>query len=391
MRLVVAGGGVAGPAVALAARRQGLDAVVLERRAHADPDEGSWVTVAPNGLDALDALGLLEKARTIGAASRTNRMFGATGRLLGELSLGVPLVDGTVALTMKRSALAVLLQDAARAAGAEVLLGADVTAVNEQPGGVVAELATGERIAGDVLVGADGVHSRIRTQIDAKAPDARYLGLANFGGITPAEHVPTEVDLKPEAWHFVFGQRAFFGAHPLPDGRVVWFVNVPRPKISPAERTRTTVEEWLGILAALVADDAGPATTLIRAGSLELAGDNTYDLPHVPTWWRGRTVLVGDAVHAPSPSSGQGTAMALEDAVVLARALRGSTENALADYEHSRRARVEKIVKAGARTSSTKIPGPITRHVQDAMLRLIFRYAVTERSTAWITGHRLPH
>lgn len=95
---------------------------------------------------------------------------------------------------------------------------------------------------------------------------------------------------------------------------------------------------------------------LIRAGSLELAGDNTYDLPHIPTWWHDRTVLVGDAVHAPSPSSGQGTAMALEDAVVLARALRGSTENALADYEHSRRARVEKIVKAGARTSSTKIP-----------------------------------
>lgn len=198
-------------------------------------------------------------------------------------------------------------------------------------------------------------------------------------------------DLEPEAWHFVFGKRSFFGAHPLPDGRVGWFVNVPRPEISPAERTRTTLGEWLGILAALVADDAGPATALIGAGYLELAGDNTYDLPHIPTWWRGRTVLVGDAAHAPSPSSGQGTAIALEDAVVLARALRASKLDALADYEHSRRTRVEKIVKAGARTSSAKIPGPIIRHAQDAMLHLIFRYAVTERSTAWITGHRLPH
>lgn len=88
MRLVVVGGGVAGPAAALAARQQGLDAVVLERRASADPDEGSRVTVAPNGLDALDDLGLLDAVRAVGAPSRTNRMFGATGRLLGELSLG---------------------------------------------------------------------------------------------------------------------------------------------------------------------------------------------------------------------------------------------------------------------------------------------------------------
>ncbi len=59
----------------------------------------------------------------------------------------------------------------------------------------------------------------------------------------------------------------------------------------------------------------------MRSGELELAADMTYDLGHVPTWWRDRAVLVGDAAHAPSPSSGQGAAMALEDAVVLADAV----------------------------------------------------------------------
>ena len=122
MRLLVVGGGVAGPAVALAATRLGLDATVLERRPVADPDEGSWVTVAPNGLDALEVLGVLDEVRTIGHPSRLNRMYGATGRHLGDVSLGVPLDDGTVALTMKRSALAVLLGDAARRAGADVRL-----------------------------------------------------------------------------------------------------------------------------------------------------------------------------------------------------------------------------------------------------------------------------
>ncbi|NED67335.1 FAD-dependent monooxygenase, partial [Streptomyces sp. SID10244] len=59
-------------------------------------------------------------------------------------------------------------------------------------------------------------------------------------------------------------------------------------------------------------------------GRLELAADNTYDLPSVPVWHRGRVGLVGDAIHAPAPSSGQGASMALEDAVVMAASLAGS-------------------------------------------------------------------
>jgi 2-polyprenyl-6-methoxyphenol hydroxylase-like FAD-dependent oxidoreductase len=102
-------------------------------------------------------------------------------------------------------------------------------------------------------------------------------------------------------------------------------------------------------------------------------------------------VLVGDAAHAPSPSSGQGASLALEDAVVLATCLRDAPtiEAALATYELGRRERVERIVAAGARSSSSKIPGRAGRVVRDAMMRLVFRFVVTDRSSAWITGHRV--
>ena len=120
----------------------------------------------------------------------------------------------------------------------------------------------------------------------------------------------------------VFGSRAFFGAHRTPDGDVVWFANVPRPAIDSDERAATSAEQWQQWLVDLFAGDAGPAAELVRTGELELAGDSTYDLGHVPVWHRGRLVLVGDAAHAPSPSSGQGASMALEDAVELARCLR---------------------------------------------------------------------
>jgi 2-polyprenyl-6-methoxyphenol hydroxylase-like FAD-dependent oxidoreductase len=387
MRLLVVGGGVAGPAVALAAARLGLDATVLERRPVADPHEGSWVTVAPNGLDALAVLGVLDDVRGIGHSSGLNRMYGATGRHLGDVSLGVPLDDGTVALTMKRSALAVLLGEAACRQGADLRLGAEVVSTHDDADGVRAVLADGTVVEGDLLVAADGVRSPVRRAIDPDAPDARYVGLTNFGGITRGTLLGD--DLTPRAWHFVFGRRSFFGAHPLPTGDVVWFANVPRPQIGREERASTTEQQWLAWLAGLVADDVGPASALVAGGRLELSGDSTFDLPHVPTWCRGRTVLVGDAAHAPSPSSGQGAAMALEDAVVLARSVAAHGEDGPAAYEAARRERVEAIVRAGARSSSAKIPGRVGRVPLETMLSLVFRSGVAARSTEGFTAHRL--
>src|SRR5260370_19560764 len=110
----------------------------------------------------------------------------------------------------------------------------------------------------------------------------------------------------------IFGRRAFFGYLVDPAGGAVWFANVPRDPITPAERAATTPENWQHQLAELFVDDAGPAVDLIRRGELELAGDNTYDLPHVPAWHPERMIVIRDAAHAPSPSSGPAPSLAIE-------------------------------------------------------------------------------
>lgn len=389
MRALVIGGGIAGPATGLALRKAGIDAVVLEARSRAMATAGSYLTVAPNGLHALDVIGALDLARACGFPTATNVMYSATGARLGRVSLGVPLPDGTRALTMKRARLARVLADEAERRGVDVRWSSRVDAVEENPHGVSVRLTDGSRLNGDLLVGADGVHSLVRRTIDPTASAARYVGLTNFGGVTRG--AAAAAGYEAEAWHFVFGSGAFFGAHPTPEGDVVWFLNVPRAPIGAAERAATSHETWREWLASLVQADAGPAADLIRGGELELTADNTHDLPHVPVWRRGRLVVLGDAAHAPSPSSGQGASMALEDAVVLATSLRDSAfiEDGFAAYESARRERVERIVAAGARSSSAKIPGPMGRVFRDAALRLVFRLAVTDRSTAWMTGHRV--
>ena len=323
-----------------------------------------------------------------GFPTPTNVLLSGGGRRLGAVSNGGTLPDGTVSHTVKRARLYRALHDEAAARGIRTEHGRRLVGAEAMPGGgVVAAFADGSREQGDLLVGADGVHSATRRLLDPAAPAARYVGLVNFGGYTPGSAGTTE----PVAWRMIFGRRAFFGYVADPAGGTVWFANVPRPAVSLAERAATTPGQWQRQLVDLFAGDHGPASDLVAAGTLELAGDSTHDLPSVPTWHRGPMVIVGDAAHAPSPTSGQGASMAAEDGVVLAQCLRDlpSIPEALAAYEGRRRARVERIVAQGARTGSAKTPGPVGRVLRDLALPLVFKLLVTERSMAWIYHHHI--
>src|SRR3954462_13646634 len=110
-------------------------------------------------------------------------------------------------LTAKRSLLSARMLDEAERRGIEVRRGAEVTGVESDGDGAVVSLSTGERLPADLVVGADGVRSRVRRAIDPAAPNGRYVGLTNFGGIT--RDTPLAGSLRPEAWHFVFRARAF--------------------------------------------------------------------------------------------------------------------------------------------------------------------------------------
>lgn len=393
MKALIVGGGIAGPVAAMALQRVGIEALVAEAHPRGDGEVGSYFTVTPNGLDALAAVGALHCALEWGFPTRHNVMRNGAGKALGDLPLGAPLADGTPSLTMKRSRLALRLLLEAESRGIAVEHGKrliDATRVGEQ---VQATFADGGTEVADVLIGADGVHSVVRRLIDPTAPQGRYVGLTNFGGITSARDVP--VELEAEAWQFWFGRHAFFGAHPTPTGDVVWFVNDPRPEITSEERAATSDAQWLESLAGLFVTDKAPTAALITAGRLELVADNTYDLGHVPVWHRDRMIIIGDAAHAPAPSSGQGASMALEDAVLVARFLGeayggpGGMDAAFTGFEAARRARVERIVAQGARSSSSKTPGAVGGAIRDVALRLVFRYAITQKSLSWMYDYRV--
>src|SRR5690606_36036854 len=144
-------------------------------------------------------------------------------------------------------------------------------------------------------------------------------------------------------------------------------------------------------LLALFADDAPFIARLIEA-TPEITATSIHDLPSLPAWHRGRVVLMGDAAHAVSPSSGQGASLALEDAIVLAKCLRDVTpvESALARYEALRRPRAERIVADGRRRGTYKaLRSRAAVRLRDLVMPLALRVFANGQRLAWIHDYRV--
>jgi 2-polyprenyl-6-methoxyphenol hydroxylase-like FAD-dependent oxidoreductase len=381
---LIVGAGIAGPATALALRRAGIEAAIHEARPSGAADEGAFLTLATNGLVALEALGAPEAAQ-LGFPTPEIVLRSASGRRLGATPTGLTPPDGPASRTLRRSALSAVLTEQAAAAGIPAFHDRRLVDVADGPDGVTALFADGTRATADVLIGADGVFSTVRRLIDPDAPAPRYTGLLNAGGTTRGAATGT----PPGTFEMVFGRRAFFGHVGAPDGATWWFANLPRRDEPGRDEARDPAALRAELLE-LFRGDAGPAAALIGAADELWALGPTHAVPHLPHWHAGRMAVLGDAAHAPTPSSGQGASLALEDAAVLAACLRAAPghREAFERFEALRRRRVERIVRQALRTNASKAPGPAGRAIRDGLMPLFLRLAAGSKAQREVVAYR---
>ena len=382
---LVIGGGIAGPVAATALTMAGIDAAVYEARDPAGANGiGGSLALEPNGLAVLAIVGADDAVRA--AAAPITRSVMSMGSKPGR---DMPAPQGLPPRQLiDRGALHRILRDRAQRAGVRIHDGKKLIRIDEQPDeqrdGVTAHFADGSSASADLLVGADGVHSTVRRLIDPDAPGARYLNLLGFEGV--ADDAADTAELEPGTMTFAFGRRAYYLYWKRPDGRIGWGANLPSEQYLTLMQARAVAaEDWLHTLRSAYANDIpGARLAAETTGETLQAVGGLHIMPPVPHWHRGRMVLVGDAVHAPSNSTGQGASLAMESAVQLARCLRDLPDvpSAFAAYERMRRPRVEKIAARGARISHAKAPGPIAQRLMRVMVPLMVKTLNMEKTMA---------
>jgi 2-polyprenyl-6-methoxyphenol hydroxylase-like FAD-dependent oxidoreductase len=367
---LIIGGGIAGPATALALQKAGIRATIYEAYPAPADGLGAGLMLAPNGLQALKIIGIDAQLRAVSRPIRRMVMANGQGKVLTNF-------DGLEGLppsrVIWRSDLYRVLREAVEAADIPIVYGKRLVQAEETANGVSVQFADGSQAFGDILIGADGIRSTMRTLIDPSAPAPQYAGFLGFGGGTSVE--PSRV---PESvMHFVFGKHAFLGYWADPEKGICWFGSLPHEvPLSMADVRKVPATQWLERLRTLYDDDRPAQIFLQHAdpGQLLMTGASEM-MPPVPRWHSRRMVLVGDAVHAPSSSSGQGASLAIESAVQLARCLRdipGAME-AFERYEQLRRPRVEKVAAAAAKTNSKKASGPLIKALTHLLMPILFK------------------
>jgi 2-polyprenyl-6-methoxyphenol hydroxylase-like FAD-dependent oxidoreductase len=372
-RVLIIGGGIAGPALALFLKKANIDCLLFETHTRAEGVGGGFC-LAPNGMNVLAELGLVEKVAARGSQALENVFRNDRGRVLARWSNGDPRTYGQAAVCLSRSALYEVLASEMQSQGIAARYQKRLRSISDvaDPPQVTAHFEDGTRVDGDLLIGADGIHSAARRSILPAGPAPAFVGITGVGGFVDAHAIPTLTQRDQETLNFTTGGRGFFGYCGGGSGRMMWWANLPRAE--PLDRDQLQKSDWTATrdeLLGIYGDYHEPVPSLIRHSQPPLRV-NIHDIQSLPTWHRGRVLLVGDAAHAVSPNSGQGASMALEDAMYLAKLLRdarGDFQPALAQFERDRKPRVERIVAEGRRRAgSKKIVGPLRSKLRELML-----------------------
>lgn len=371
---IVIGGGIAGPVTATALLNAGISARVYEAYPGPTYGIGSGLALAPNGVAALDLIGAGDLVRAI--ADPISRMELSVG---GKTLPTPQLPDLPPLQLVDRNELHRVLHDHAVAAGVPIEYEKRLVRVAEGDSGVTAYFADGSSATADVLIGADGVRSTVRGLIDRGNPGPEYTGMLGFGAL-----INNESGLAPGSMVFAFGQQAYYLYAVLNEKTIMWGANLPhRDYLSLSDARAVPAEHWLDLLRETYGADS-PGGEFVRRTtpeSLEITGA-LHIMPPVPRWHRDRLVLVGDAVHAPSNSSGQGASLAVESAVQLARCLRDLPDpgSAFAAYEKLRRARVEGVAARARKLNYSKTPGPLARRLMSLLMPMMIKRMDPEKT-----------
>ncbi|MBO9727250.1 MAG: FAD-dependent monooxygenase [Chitinophaga sp.] len=374
--VLIIGGGVAGLALALFLKKAGISCSIYEAYAYKGA-AGGGMNIAPNGMNVLAALGLADKLAARGAVTQEHCFRSENGKVLARIPYGNTRKYGQPGVSISRSALYEVLTSEINNAGIEVSYNKRLQFIEELPGGVTAYFEDGSSDSGHILIGADGIRSKTRSHVLPVGPTPSFTGIVGVGGFVKLEKVPELTSQDLSSLNFTFGAKGFFGYCAADTGYAMWWSNLEAAQpMSEAALRDTSMDKLQEEMLGIYRDFHVPVATLIKHTERPIR-QNISDIPSLPTWHKGRVLLIGDAAHAVSPNSGQGASLALEDAMYLAKLLRDGQadyKKVFTQFEAGRKQRVEKIVAEGRRRGNDKkVLSPMQAKIRNFMMSVFLK------------------
>ena len=346
LKAIVIGAGMAGLAAGIALRQAGYEVEIYEKTRKLRP-AGAGISLWSNGIKVLNKLGLGKEVAAIGGQMNRMEYLTHKGESLNDINL-LPLMEqvGQRPYPVSRTDLQQMMLTAF--GEADVKMGMRCVEVKQDADSATAIFEDGTTATGDVVIGADGIHSVVRSYLAGGKIESRYAGYVNWNGLVEASP-----DLaKNDVWVIYVGEGKRASMMPVGSDRFYYFMGCPKPlgtKVAP-ENIRAELKETF-------AGWAQPVQNLIekldpeQVNRLEIS-----DIDPLSNLAQGRIALVGDSAHATTPTLGQGGCQAMEDAEVLCRYLittNISVADALKRYEAERKERVANLtLKARKRTDT---------------------------------------
>jgi len=376
LHVLIIGGGVGGLALALFLKKAGLTCTVYEAYSYKG-EAGSGLNMAPNGMNVLAALGLADDIIARGAVTLEHCFRSEEGKVLARIPYGNISKYGQPGVSMSRATLYEVLTNEINRSGIPIKYNRRLLSIDQQENGVQANFENGERAWGDILVGADGIHSKARSHILPQGPGPSFVGVVGVGGFVKLEKVPELSKQELGSLNYTFGAKGFFGYCAVDPDYAMWWSNLHAAQPMDEKALKDPSLEGLKEeMLSIYKDFHEPVAALITHTERPVR-QNISDIQSLPTWHKGRVLLIGDAAHAVSPNAGQGASMALEDAMYLAKLLRdGGPDYAqvFMQFEKDRKPRVEKIVAEGRRRGVGKqAVSPLKAKMRNLMMSLFLK------------------
>lgn len=370
-RILIAGGGIGGLALAALLHRRGRECLVLERAARFDP-VGAGIVIQPNAVKALRIGGIEETIVHRGAPMERMQIRDHRGRILSSIEGEVfRTTFGAGAFGFHRATLHGALK--ALVPDASIRLDAQVRAAGWSGKAAYVELANGERLEGAGLVGADGLHSAVRRELFREG-EPRYSGYTSWRGVAARGALWPEGHMS-ESW----GRGARFGLVAIDLDRLYWFATANTGAggrdHGKAELLRRFAG-WHDPIRAVI--EATPDDAILRT--------DIADRDPIRRWSEGGITLLGDAAHPMTPNLGQGGGQAIEDAVVLDLCLSSTSDVAAAfrDYESRRLDRTARVVNEARRFGRIgQLENAAARWARNLAVRLT-PMGATIRALSWL-------